>query len=487
MRRLLIVDKESRWSTKIPGVEVVEARRYLSDPSHNSGEHTRLFNLCSSFAYQSLGYYVSLLAEARGHRAIPEIITIQDMKSVGLTRAISEELDQLVQHSLRSIKEHEFVLSIYFGTTLAKRDKELGKRLFGMFPAPLLRAYFVRKKKWLVQGLEPVPLDEVPVTHWDDLTIAAQEYFLRKRWSRSKTTSRYSLAILTDPTDKEAPSNERAIKKFLEAASSHNLAAETIDRNDYGHIAEFDALFIRTTTNVNHYTYRFARRAQAEGLAVIDDPLSIARCSNKVFQAEALTGHGIPILPTMILHRGNIDEAAQTLGFPIVVKRPDGCFSLGVSKFTSMDEYLEAIPQFLQRSELLIAQSFTPSDFDWRIGVLDGEPLYACKYYMAQGHWQIISRNGGDATDFGHFETVSVSDVPKKVLATAIRAANVIGDSLYGVDLKQLREKVYVVEVNDNPNIDAGVEDKVLKNKLYDAIISSFVRRIHALRPSTSE
>ena len=76
---------------------------------------------------------------------------------------------------------------------------------------------------------------------------------------------------------------ERLVSK---AAAELGLGAEVVGRDDYARIAEFDALFIRATTSVNHYTFRFSRRAAAEGLVVIDDPQSIARCTNKVFLAE---------------------------------------------------------------------------------------------------------------------------------------------------------------------------------------------------------
>jgi len=64
------------------------------------------------------------------------------------------------------------------------------------------------------------------------------------------------------------------------------------------------------------------------------------------------------------------------------------------------------------------------------------------------------------------------------VLNTALKAANLIGDGLYGVDLKFVGKKVYVIEVNDNPNIDAGMEDLILKDELYQTVIKSFIRRI---------
>ena len=64
------------------------------------------------------------------------------------------------------------------------------------------------------------------------------------------------------------------------------------------------------------------------------------------------------------------------------------------------------------------------------------------------------------------------------VVKTALKAANLIGDGLYGVDLKQIGQKCYVIEVNDNPNIDAGFEDMVLKDALYREIMGIFLKRI---------
>ena len=73
------------------------------------------------------------------------------------------------------------------------------------------------------------------------------------------------------------------------ATGAHHAATTTAGS------AEFDALFIRETTLVNHHTYRFARRAASEGLVVIDDPESILKCTNKVFLAELLSRHKMPM------------------------------------------------------------------------------------------------------------------------------------------------------------------------------------------------
>ncbi|MCU0356190.1 MAG: hypothetical protein MUE95_01285 [Cyclobacteriaceae bacterium] len=48
--------------------------------------------------------------------------------------------------------------------------------------------------------------------------------------------------------------------------------------------------------------------------------------------------------------------------------------------------------------------------------------------------------------------------------------------------MKEVDGKFYIIEINDNPNIDAGVEDVILKDKLYTTIIDVFLNRIKADR-----
>jgi glutathione synthase/RimK-type ligase-like ATP-grasp enzyme len=101
---------------------------------------------------------------------------------------------------------------------------------------------------------------------------------------------------------------------------------------------------------------------------------------------------------------------------------------------------------------------------------------------MSQGHWQIYNHNKkrDDKNFTGRFETLAIYDTPKKIISTALKAASVVGDGLYGVDMKEDEDgNVYVVEINDNPNIDAGVEDKVAGERLYLKIIETFISRIN--------
>ncbi len=494
MKAIVVVERPAGWPLELPGVEIVAARAYLTEPRWIEQRRLAVYNLCRDYGYQSLGYYVSLLAEARGHRPLPGIDTLRTFGSGVLLRNASDELDDRVQSALKPLRSDAFDLSIYFGRNTATRYDRLASALFNMFPAPLLRASFLREEdgRWRLTSVRPLPAGEIPEDHKPFVVERASAWFARPKWTtEAPSTSRFDLAILWSERDEHSPSDEAAIRKFERAFDAIGIGVERICAEDIGRLGEFDALFIRETTAVNHHTYRFARRAEAAGLVVIDDAASILRCGNKVFQTEAFRRSGIGIPPTLVVHAKNRDEVAEAIGFPCVLKSPDGAFSQGVSKVSNQTELDDRLDQLLDASDLVVAQGFVPTDFDWRIGLLNGAPLWACRYHMARGHWQIIQHGGASGgqsaskgskpprqTRYGRVEAVRISDVPTEVLSTARRAAALMGDGLYGVDLKATEQGVLVIEVNDNPNIDAGLEDGIEGAVIYEKIARWFEARI---------
>src|SRR5690606_11109661 len=137
-------------------------------------------------------------------------------------------------------------------------------------------------------------------------------------------------------------------------------------------------------------------------------------------------------------YRGNYKRIAEEISYPCVVKQPDSAFSLGVFKSKTHDDFLNLSEELFKTSELLVIQEYLPTDYDWRVGVLNNEIIYVCKYYMADGHWQIYNNEGGEM-DEGNFDTLNPNLVPEIVTKTALKAAKLIGKGLYGIDLKQFR------------------------------------------------
>jgi glutathione synthase/RimK-type ligase-like ATP-grasp enzyme len=475
----MVVENPKSFPFDMEGVEVVPARTYLTDPKYADMRRVAVFNVCRRYGYQSLGYYVSLLAAARGHRPLPSVATLQALSMSPVVRLVSEDLDDTIQRALSPLRSEEFALSIYFGRNVAQRYDRLSRALFNQFPAPFLRARFAWEEgRWTLSSVRAIAGAEIPEAHREFVLSRARDYFQRPTRVAPRTPeTRYDMAILWSPADPMPPSNERGIRRLTRAAARQGIGVEIIEPDDYGRLAEFDALFIRENTAVNHHTFRFARRAQQEGLVVLDDPESIIRCGNKVYQAELFERHRIPAPRTLVVHEANIGEVMAKVGIPCVLKRPDGSFSRGVVKVSTPPELYEALDGLFEESELVVAQEFMPSAFDWRVGVLDGQPLYAARYHMAKGHCQIV-RAQGTHTSYGDVQAVAIEDTPKAVVEVAVKAARLIGDGLYGVDLKEVEGRVVIIEVNDNPNLDGGFEDGILKDALWDEIIRWFRVRL---------
>jgi glutathione synthase/RimK-type ligase-like ATP-grasp enzyme len=482
MKAILVIENTRRWPLRLEGAEVVSARDYLVSDRWSGRRGLRVYNLCRTYSYQTLGYYVSLLAAARGHRPIPTVETLQDLRLAPVVRLVSEQLEERIQRSLSRLKGSRFDLSVYLGRNLARRYDALARALHDQFQVPLLRASFEKRgREWRLASVRPIATSEIPDSHRTFVIEQAEQHFGRRpRPSRARRTFRYDLAILAAHEAVDSPSDAKALRRFVRAAQDRAIDAQLIGYDDAADAAEFDALFIRETTYVNHPTYRLSRRAASEGLVVIDDPVSILRCTNKVFLVELFARKGVPHPPTLVVHADNVDAVADAVGLPCVLKRPDSSFSRGVVRVDSPGDLRARVSEFLRDSELVVAQAFTPSTFDWRIGVLGGEALFACRYHMARGHWQIVATGTSGRRRYGRVEALPLDRAPAEAIELAARSARLVGDGFYGVDIKETDGRFLVMEVNDNPNVDAGYEDAVLGDRLYLAVMDWFRQRLDA-------
>ena len=483
---IVVVDRAGDWKPEFPRIPVVSAKEYLARQPDPGGDHTlRVLNLCRSYRYLSVGYYCSLLGEARQHRVMPSVRTINDLARRALYSLDFTDLDSQAQKAFGNprggLTATQMEMDVMFGQCQVRALADLARQLFDAFRAPLLQVEFRLSGQWRLHAVKPLHLHNLTAEQ-EARFVEALNAFLSKRWRqpRARRQYRYDLAILHNPKESLPPSDRKALMHFVRAGRARGIDVELIGRKDLGRLAEFDALFIRETTAIDHYTYQFAKKAEREGMVVIDDPDSILKCTNKIYLEELLRTHKVPTPRTMIVSRDNLDALDQQLDYPIVLKIPDGSFSRGVFKAGTRAELMDRAARLFKSSELILAQEYLYTDFDWRIGVLNRKPLFACQYFMSKSHWQIYNHAAGKRGKEGAFKTLAIADAPRTVVGTALKAANLVGNSLYGVDLKQTDKGVVVIEVNDNPNIDSEVEDLALGNALYEQVIDEVRRQLDA-------
>lgn len=486
---VLVVEDIKDWAAYYPARHLMTAQEYLDNATQFPPGRVQVINLCRSYRYLSPGYYCSLLAEARGHRVLPSVRTVNDLSRKALYGLHFESMDAALDKAMKKHSEAKdrFSIKLYFGQTEHQGIQELARQVFDQLPAPILQLEFRRRDdEWSIESVRSVGVHQLKGKE-EDAFAAAIEAFNARVWRKSsgRRKYRYDLAVLVNEHEKLPPSDPVALKRFIKAGAGLGINVELIGREDYPRLAEYDALFIRETTALDHHTYQFARKAEKEGMVVMDDPGSILRCTNKIYFAELMQAHRVPVPKTRFLFKdGKMDAAAlaEDLGLPVVLKIPDGSFSRGISKADSVEKLEAALVEYFKQSAVVLAQEYMYTDYDWRIGVLNKKPLYACQYFMSRGHWQIYHHKDGGKTETGRFKTMAIQEVPAKVLRVATKAARLMGNGLYGVDLKQSGDRVVVVEVNDNPNVDSGVEDKWLGEDLYRQIMLEFLRRMEARR-----
>lgn len=483
--QLIIVEKRGDFRWPDPDGRVMTAQDFIAEDAGQCHRPRRIINLCRSYRYQSLGYYVSLLAEARGDRVTPNVETIVDLQQ----RAVDQRLGDLNRAigTLRDMPRsvNAVTVQVLFGQIEDASLSELARRSFEMFRCPLLELELERADGdgWKLTSVSPLDPRDVDAGR-DEQLLAGLERFSRRPWraARAASVPRMDLAILHDPNAALPPSNLKTLQAMVEIGRSMDIAVELIEKKDFSRLTQFDALFIRETTAVSHHTFRFAKKAAAEGMPVIDDPDSILRCTNKAFLSEILTANQIETPRTVFVTKRTLARFEGALTYPVVLKVPDGAFSLSVKKAESWREFERIAGAMLRQSEIILVQEFVYTPFDWRIGVLAGEVIFAAKYFMTTGHWQIIQHGEAGKPLEGLTQAVPVGDVPAAVLEPALRAARLMGNGLYGVDLKQTKTGVFVIEINDNPNIDLGLEDAVVGEGLYRTILGHFQTLVDARR-----
>jgi hypothetical protein len=97
---VILVDSPKDFPNADTPHKVISTRDYLARANLFRGARPKIINLSRSFAYQSRGYYCSLLAEARGHGIIPSVETVVDL---GTRQLYAQSLPELEDALIKAL------------------------------------------------------------------------------------------------------------------------------------------------------------------------------------------------------------------------------------------------------------------------------------------------------------------------------------------------------------------------------------------------
>lgn len=198
---------------------------------------------------------------------------------------------------------------------------------------------------------------------------------------------------------------------------------------------------------ISHYRALYLTKIiENMGLEVVNSSMVTESCGNKLVTTLLLAKAGIPTPKTYVaLTPETVAQAAESLGFPVVMKPMTGSWGRMVSiardqeALQSIVELREELPN--PAEHLYYLQEFVrrpPRDIR---AVVAGEEIAACVYrYAPKGDWRTNVARGG----------ISKSFKPDEELQELIhRASKAVGGGILGVDAMESRGGYLVHEVNN--------------------------------------
>jgi hypothetical protein len=249
----------------------------------------RLLNFCRTGRYQGRGYYVSLVAQARGHRPLPEVKTVEYLKSESYVRELATELEPLVQE-LRHDESDRFELNVYLGRDPAGRHQALAEQIFAGVRAPLLQALFVRADGRWQARVGPVDQCRRHSPPHRQCLLDAVQAFVAEGSVPEGAAHAQGRAPARDPLDPKEPlkaSNEGALQNVPPRRAHGRTRCRAGLPRRVGSACPNSMRSSAARVRRSRHHLRVRAPGRSAGHAGRDDPESILKCVNKVVHARA--------------------------------------------------------------------------------------------------------------------------------------------------------------------------------------------------------
>ncbi len=217
-------------------------------------------------------------------------------------------------------------------------------------------------------------------------------------------------------------------------------------------LKDVDAIIPRIGASVTFYGAAVIRQFEMMNIFTATGSEALLRSRDKLRSLQLLSMSGLGLPKTVFSnYPKGIDDLIPYVGdVPLVIKLLEGTQGLGVVLTESKNAAESVIDAFNQLRARIIVQEFIKeaSGCDIRAFVVDGKVVGAMKRQARKGEFRSNLHRGGSA------EVIQLSAEEE---ATAIKAAEVMGLGIAGVDMLPSTRGPLLMEVNASPGLE-GIE-----------------------------
>lgn len=236
-------------------------------------------------------------------------------------------------------------------------------------------------------------------------------------------------------------------------------------------IGNVDAVIPRIGASITFFGVSVVRQFEQMGVYCANESIAITRSRDKLRATQILSRYDIGIPPTVFVRdRDEILPAIDRIGgVPVIIKLLEGTQGVGVI-LAETEKAAEAIIQALQLARLnVLVQKFVKESEgrDLRAIVVGDRVVAAMRRKAPAGEFRSNVHRGG---------TVEGVQLDAEGERTAIRAAQILGLNVAGVDMLESDEGPQVLEVNSSPGLE-GIE-RATGIDVADAIVGDIEQRV---------
>lgn len=220
----------------------------------------------------------------------------------------------------------------------------------------------------------------------------------------------------------------------------------------------FDAIIPRIGASVTFYGTAVVRQFEMMGVYVVNESQAITRARDKLRSMQLLSKEGIGLPVTGFAHSPDDSEDLMNLigKPPFIIKLLEGTQGKGVVLTETKKAAESVIDAFRNLNAYFLVQEFIgeAAGSDIRCFVVGDRVVASMMRRAKEGEFRSNLHRGGKAVPV---------DISEEECEAALRAADIMGLNVAGVDIIRGRNGPLILEVNSSPGLE-GIEKSTMKD-----------------------